>query len=417
MKHFFSKVRNGLFSSEEPFGFDLRYFVRNGFWVLLSQLVEIIAGLVLSIVFARFASKEIYGQYNFLFSIFAMFSIISIPGFRNSLVRSMARGYDGVFRKSTRLSFLWSLAGLPFMVLIGAYYFHYDDRLMGLSLFAAAVLFPLYYAPVSWSAALQGKAKFNYRSILLIIQLTVNALCIIFAILYAKDNLLLLFTANIASMALLNVLYYFWVKARFVYNNKDDRIWKASGYKLSVIPFVSNVYSYLDKIMIGLLMGNEALAVYSIATAVVGKLTIQQKQILSIVQPKLYGGKTEKRLFRFSPKYFMLSVAFSVIVVLFLPYLMDLFYGEKYAESVIYAQLYMICFPLAGLAALFNSILIALDDINKIVITRISALVLNLLLYVLLIPLFEMYGAIAASVAYYALTVLMFYVFIRKEFK
>jgi O-antigen/teichoic acid export membrane protein len=417
LKHFLSKVKNGLFTSDEPFGFDLSYFVKNGFWVLLSQLAEILAGVLLSVVFARFASKEIYGQYNFLFSIFAMFSIVSIPGFRNALVRSVARGYDGVYQKSTRLSLLWSLAGLPFMVLIGAYYFHEGDRLMALSLFAAAVLLPLYYAPVSWSAALQGKAKFNYRSILLIIQLTVNALSIILAILYAKENLLLLFMANIASMALLNVIYYFWVKARFVNNNRDDKIWKQSGYKLSIIPFVSNVYSYLDKIMIGLLLGNEALAVYSIATAIAGKLTLQQKQILSIVQPKLYGGRTEKRLFRFSPKYFMLSTGFSVIVVLFLPYLMDLFYGEKYAESVIYAQLYMICFPLAGLAALFNSILIALNKINEIVTARLSALAVNIVLYVLLIPLFEMYGAIAASAAYYAVTVLLFYVFIGKEFK
>ena len=79
------KIENKIFNITEKWGkkvnLDMSYFVKNGFWMALRQIVIIISGLIVSIFFTRIATKEIYGNYQFFVSIFSIRSLnkFSIP--------------------------------------------------------------------------------------------------------------------------------------------------------------------------------------------------------------------------------------------------------------------------------------------------------------------------------------------------
>ena len=47
-------------------GLDVPYFVSGGFWITISLIVTTIGGIILSALFARIWSKEVFGQYSFL---------------------------------------------------------------------------------------------------------------------------------------------------------------------------------------------------------------------------------------------------------------------------------------------------------------------------------------------------------------
>jgi len=60
----------------------LPYFVENGFWVLLAQFINLTTSLVMSVIFARYLSKEIFGEYQLLLSFLGLIhrGVPPIPG-------------------------------------------------------------------------------------------------------------------------------------------------------------------------------------------------------------------------------------------------------------------------------------------------------------------------------------------------
>lgn len=130
------------------FGLDLPYFVKNGFWVILRQGVGAITGLALSVAFARLATQEVFGQYQFILSILSIVSILSIPGLNTSIIRSAARGCDGDYKEVVRVSFIWSLLGVPALLIIGGYYYIYQSHPLGIALMISSIFFRFFTLPI-----------------------------------------------------------------------------------------------------------------------------------------------------------------------------------------------------------------------------------------------------------------------------
>ena len=94
-------------------GLNLNYFIKNGSWALFRQFIDILTGLFLTTAFARLLTEEVYGQYRLIITLVEIFSFISIPGLNTAIIRSVARGYDGDYKKVVKVSFYWSLLALP----------------------------------------------------------------------------------------------------------------------------------------------------------------------------------------------------------------------------------------------------------------------------------------------------------------
>jgi len=121
---------------------ELRPHTPNIFWSNINQGITTAFALAVSVVLTRLGSKELYGQYVFILGIFGLFSIISIPGVRICVFRTAAQGYDGVYRKATRFSFLWSLFGIPLLVIAGILIYLFKAKILGTGLIAVALFFP-----------------------------------------------------------------------------------------------------------------------------------------------------------------------------------------------------------------------------------------------------------------------------------
>lgn len=126
---------------------DLAYVIKNEFWVYLRLGTSLITGLAVSVVFARLASKEVFGQFNFILAILAIVSIASMPGLNAAILRSTARGNEGNYKQAVNKRFLWSFLGIPALLAVGAYYYYYDTQIIGICLMISSIFFPLVFAP------------------------------------------------------------------------------------------------------------------------------------------------------------------------------------------------------------------------------------------------------------------------------
>ena len=132
---------------------------------------------------------------------------------------------DGVYVKAVKLSFLWSMLGVPILFLVGSYYYLFNNAHIGLGLFVAAIIFPLIYAPNNWIALLQGKKRFDTFAKYSIIQTCIRTTIIITVILLENTNLILIFLAFMLSTALTNLFFYYRSK-RFVENDDEEEGWE-----------------------------------------------------------------------------------------------------------------------------------------------------------------------------------------------
>ena len=411
------KIKKIIILYSNKFGIDLDYILKSSIWNSSNQLMTIIFGIILSIFLARTTSTEVFGDYYFLLSIITMLSIISMPGLNISLVKSVSRGKDGIYTESVKLSFLWSLIGIPVLLLIGLYYYFFGNNLVGIALLLAAIFFPFFYAPNNWQYLLIGKERFDLYSKRNMTQTLIISMFIIISVIIGKGSLIPIFITYMLFNAFFNTFYYFQCK-KFVENDAEEEGWKNSGYQLTFIEFTLFAYDNIDKIIIGILLGPSQLAIYVIAVTVVNLLRGSFSQIFQVITPKIM--KMEKELInyhlkRLMPKFIIFNIILLIFIIIILPFIIKLFYSEKYIQSIYYAQIYTLTIPLAFIMTITSNIIVAHNKENILLKLRIVGTIVLLSLYVLLIPLLGLIGAIISSIIYYIFIDILQYFYSTKS--
>ncbi len=385
-------------------GFDISFLAKNSFWMTSASVTSIVSKLIFSVVFARIASKELFGNYNLILSIFSLATIISMPSFNVAITRALSKGYDGTYKKAVRTMLSFGFLGIPAVFLLGLYYY-YKIKLIGITLMASALLFPLYSPFQAWTTLLQAKEKFkSYAIYSLIYNIVLHGL-VILVMLLTKLNISFIFLSYISLTVALNLIFYMITKKELK-NNKLEKGWKKTGYKLVYSVVFNRAYSYLDKITLMFFLNAEMLAVYSIATVIAENLKAMMNNIIRVYVPKLFRASLADLLK--SPKkrlayFFIFSGIGCVILAALVPWIIKILYSDKYTASIIYAQLYIMIIPFYVLSVVSGQILIKEKKENIYVSSLVSAGAINILLYLVLIPLFGIIGAVLSSIMFYAI--------------
>lgn len=326
---------------------DLYYFVKNGFWIVIKQSMGTFFGLLLSITFSRLASKDIYGQYQLVLSIFSMISILSIPGLNIAVARSVAMGNDGEYKKSVRKSFCWSLLGSPVLFLIGLYYFCLkSDSILGTSLIISSVFFPFFYAPNTWGGFLMGKSKFDvYAKFSLILDMISTVFTATVVILF-PNNLILIVSSYFISYSLINGLYYF-KSLKYISNDKKDGKTLKYGWFLTLNYNIEAIAESINKVVIGLFLSPAFLAIYSIVSLLPVKFRNISKPFLNILFPKMTSQKVNlTEIIKKRKKFFYFLLLITFLLGMAYLFLIEsvclLLFGENYAEYYHYARYFSI---------------------------------------------------------------------------
>ena len=202
------KINNCIEQISKKISINLEYYLKNSFWIGLRQFTEITMSLGLSMVFVRLTTKEVFGQYQFILSILSILSIVSIPGLNTSVIQSTARSYEGNYKKAVKTKFLWSLLGIPMLLIMGGYYYIYQNRILGIALMITSVFFPFLYAPGIWDSFFQGKERFDLSTQYASIQSAINAIVMIATLFLFKNNLLAIILVYLISLAIFNILWF-----------------------------------------------------------------------------------------------------------------------------------------------------------------------------------------------------------------
>lgn len=344
------KIHALLEKHSERAGLDLPYFVKNGFWVVLRQAISTLCGLVLSVAFARLATQEVFGQYQFILSILSIVSILSIPGLNTSVVRSAAGGYDGDYKNAVRKSFLWSLLGIPAILVIGGYYYAYQNQALGMAFMVSSIFFPFFYAPNTWDYFLQGKSRFDVSARFSSVQAVINASATTAVVFFYRDNLAVITMTYMISYSFFNG-YYYWKSLAYVDNDRQDEEAVRYGWFLTKMNALGIIAENADRIILGAFLSPAALSAYAIVSIIPTKIKDLGKPLLNVFFPKLVGLRENvENIIREKKKLIFLLVLFLVIMsavyYIFIEKINYLLFGGNYAQYYFYSKYFTAFFAL-----------------------------------------------------------------------
>lgn len=398
------KIKNKSFlaSISKFTGLDASYFIKGGLWLSLNQGIIILSSLIVTIFLARFLTKGVYGQYQFILAILGIVSIFSLPGIFISIRQSVAKGYDSSLIVGTKSMFKWSFLGSFALLLTASYFYFIRHSPMWIYLVLCALFFPALYSFSTYGSYLTGKEKFNKIAKLTLIFYIFFTAIMLFA-LFVFKNLFWVVVAYCFSMSFVSFCLYKKVAKRVKKTEKIDKGLIPYGKKLTLISIIPVISTYLDRLIIPCFLGLQNLAVYAIALMIPENAG---RVITKIISPLTFAKttrfKTKVLLNKIKKNFLYIAIALLIFIALIwflMPYLLPLLVGTKYKDAVFYSQILSLGVFFTFFTSFFQTVMQAKKKTKQLFFFNTYSSLLQIVLFLILIPLLGIWGAIFTKIA------------------
>jgi len=392
------KFINFLRWSEKYTQTDMVYLIKGSFWWILSRIILFSLSLIIMIAFANWAPKEIFGAYQYIISIVAILAIFSLPGIDTALVRTIAKGYEKILLSCAKIKFFWSFIVVVGCFIIAIWYFFHQNYVLGASFLIAGLFFPFISVFNLFISFWHGKKRFDIQAKYQIL-LKILLVLILLPVIFFSDNLIFIILAFSASSAIFGAIFF----ALTIRQIKKQEISKEQeketisyGKHLTLMSSLAYFAGNLDKVIIWQLLGPIPLAIYSFAQLPI--LRIQEIiPIAPLAFPKLSEKNVKeikKEIFKKFLKLFLFSVPLTILVIFLAPYFYKILF-PIYLESIPYFQALAISLVFLPFSLLGISLFSEMKK-KSLYIISFSVPLLQIILFLILIPFFQIWGIILA---------------------
>ena len=401
---FKEKARNWLRWSEKYTKTDMVYLAHGGFWLTLGQVVSSLSTLALAVAFANLVPPETYGAYKYILSIASIFAIFSLPGMNTALARAVAQGHEGLIHSVTRSRVMYSFLGSIVALAGSGYYFLNNNLELSLALLIIAVTLPVFDTFTGYFSYLIGKRRFDLQTKYHALTQTVSVTVLI-ATLFFTNNLIFILLAYFVPLTLIRGFLYFRI-ARTI--SKDEagvetiKETHTYGKHLTAMQIFGVMSGNIDKILLWKFLGPAQLAIYAFAIAIPEQFKGPLKGMSNIMLPKYAmhaSTETRRPPKHFWYKFLLYTSLLAVISLVYIAIAPLLFYTlfPSYTESIFFSQILALSL-LTGAQIMPATLLTAQKRTKTQYVLTIVRSVTQLLLFIILIPMFGIMGAILATI-------------------
>lgn len=371
------------------------YYIINGAWLGLSQIINALISFIGAIALAFFLDQNVYGEYRYLLSIAGVIGVFYLSGYSITVLNRTVKGDTGVLHLGMRGVFYSSLIGTLIALIGSVYYFVQDNISLSLGLLIIGLATPLLNSVQLYNSYLNGKRDFKAISIWGIFPDILSISLIIITSFFFNISIYILgiyFVANIFS----HYIVYRWVIRKYPPNQKVTAEGNRFLIHMSVTNVVYAIYSQADKILLFTLVGSRELAIFVFAQMVPMQLRGFQKIIIPLTMPKFAAeDKLHKSIFKKILYLTLGAMLFVSIYIILAPTFFKVFF-PKYLESVPYTQIYslaIIFFPISYLVSAYLNIK------ERIFENHIISIVTSVFCLIVLYLGITYYGIMGATIA------------------
>ncbi len=396
----------------------------NTTFILAGNIVVKLLALLVSVYLARYLSVEYFGEYNFVITYLTFFIFVANFGLDPILIRDLSRADSNIDHLTSNILIIRVLTSV-FSILLAIVLIRLlgypEETILYVSVLSAILLFQgISYL---FESVFHAKLKMHYSAIGLIISKAFYSAAA-FALIYLKKDLLDFFYLYIVAELIrtLIAVYYSrnFVKIKL---NIDWSLWKYLFKEC--LPFIASyalfvIYYRVDILMLSKMADVFAVGLYSSAYRLVDPVLFIPAALASTLMPlmaKEYIKDHTKlsQLYSSGSKYIMLlMLPMTIALFLLSEKIIHLLYTESYYPAIFTFQILSLTLVFNSVNSIQNSILIASDrqKINALSIGICCAL--NVVLNLILIPMYGYNGAAIATLISVIALFLIQLLFIKK---
>lgn len=399
------------------FQVDLLYLIKGGTILSSGQIITLFIGFFISLAYANLIPKEVFGTYQFSLAIAGLLSILTLPNMEEAVAQAVARGLNGSIKPTIILRLKWSLLGSLITLLIASYYLLNNNVSLAIVMVIIAFFLPFTHALDTYNAYLKGKKLFKKTAKYDIIRAFSNLVTLI-PVMLLTDNVYIILITFFSSTVILNIIFLYNTLTKYNLNDKIDPKTIPFGIHLNIVGIIGVIANYIDKIIIWAFLGPIEVAIYTFAISLPDKILLMFKPISSLAMPKFSNMKDDV-LKKYIPikvlQSFIFTIPIAALYIISAPYIFKIFFPQ-YLESVIYSQIFAIIIIFEG-TRLMTTYLNAKMKQKQIYYINTIILITKIILMLILVPIFKIYGMVSALVINQFLTCTLLFVMMKKKIK
>lgn len=389
--------------------------IKNSFLMSIVSVTVMLIGIVSQYFLAHYLTKNDYGEFQLILSWITVLSFFSLNSFNTVVLKSSAQSYPVFFRKASLLCFLFSLIGSVILFIIG---YFYESEKMQLFLIAA-VFFPFYSGINLSQRYFTGKKKYkNYAFLTAGTQITVTALQV--AALVLTSSLKTTLYLTLLSTSLINLIVTLYIAKKLKDEKKDlnkEKDLIKYGIYLNLINIIPTVAQKIQFIILNAFTTPAILAIYAAAQLFPSKIKSLFKSL--IIPFLVYLAEKDKykniKIVKNAILILLLyGIISTIIILIFLPLLINVIFGNSYNESIPYSMLLLVELLFMPVNSTIGSIIIYQGYKKIYAKITTSRSVLIILLYLIFIPFWGIYGIIIPVILISFATFLMNLIWLYK---
>lgn len=385
----------------------LKKIVISSSWLAVERIFRMIISFFVGIAIARYLGPDQFGQLNYAQSFVALFSTVAALGLEGIVVRNIVRQperRDEILGSAFVLKLFGSLSTIAFTIVLIIFLRPDDPHMQWMvALVAMGMILQAFDTIDYWfQSQVNAKVKvYTYATSFFVISMLKVVLIVI------KAPLIAFAYAGMAEAVIIMIGLLIGYR---VYGNYL-RKWRASltcslemlkdSWPLILSSLAILIYMRIDQIMIGDIVGNHELGIYSVVVRLGEMWYFVPLAIVSSTYPSIVSSKQiseeifYERLQHLFDVMALIGYIVAIATTFLAPFLVS-FFGQEYsaASSLLICYIWVGLFVNLGLAR--SSFLNTMNYTKWQFVTSVMGCILNVLLNLLLIP---RYGAMGATVA------------------
>lgn len=384
--------------------------VKNMLWIVISKIIQSVLTIIISMLTARFLGPSNFGIINYVASVVTFVVPIMQLGFNNVLVHEITNHPE---EEGKIMGTVLVLSAISAAICIGCcvsfcLVVNFDEpvTIIVCAIYSTILLFQSADLIQYW---FQAKLLSKWTSIATLVSYFIVA-AYKFFILITGESIYFFALSNSLDYLLIAILLFIMYKKndgqKLSFSSEvGKRIFSSS--KHYIIPgLMVAIYGHTDKIMIKLMIDNEAAGYYSAAVACANMTSFVFAAIIDSIRPVIFEAKKDENIEKYQSRISLLynliiylSLIQSVVITVFSPIIVNILYGEEFAPAAI--PLMIICWYVAFsyLGSIRNIWMLAESKQKYLWIINLSGAIANVGLNFALIPIWGIAGAAAASFA------------------
>lgn len=399
--HLKNKLYRFLRWSERYTKTDMVYVGTSGFWLGVGQGVATASSFLLSVLFANYVSKELFGVYKYVLSVAGTVSAFSLTGMNTVVARAVAQGFDGTFKYSIRLQLWWTLPQFLLTAVVALYYFAQGNNMFAFTFLLVAIFGPLSNVANTFTVFLQGKKDFRTSTIYTACSAVIH-LAALSAVVLFLPSLIWLVATYYGTITFANIYLCYRTIKKYPPASQVLREEDVSYAKhLSLMNVVNTLANQADSLLVYHLLGPAQLAIYAFSIILPDRVRTILSGLSNAVLPKLaeQRGGTKESLTRKMVQLGTVSIFMILAYVIAAPYLFAVLF-PAYTSSVFYSQLYALTLLMLPSFVTMPA-LYAQRREKALYVLNIAVPLIKIGLSFISIMLFGILGAILARIVYY----------------